>query len=112
MANGHKIWINLNAGTGCIEMTGDLTGVNNIEAINKKDILGVFPCTIQTKPAPPDDQYWIYPFNKMTILTISFRSEYRKELQVELQQVSNQPTWNLGTQAALNQAASDISAFL
>jgi hypothetical protein len=110
MANGHKIYITLNSGTGNIDMSAD--GVNNIESINKKDILGVFPCTMQSTPAPPDDQYWIYPFTKMTVLTISFRSEYRKELNVELQQVANQPTWSTGTQAGLNQAASDISAFL
>jgi hypothetical protein len=110
MANGHKIYITLNAGTGNIEMSAD--GVNNIEAINKKDILGVFPCTMQHSPAAPDNQYWIYPFPQMTILTISFRSEYRKELNVELQQVANQVTWSTGTQAGLNQAASDIAAFL
>lgn len=56
------------------------------------------------------DGEWIYPYDTMTIIEI-LASGHRK-FNIELQDVSNQPTWNTGTLAGLNAAISAINAWL
>lgn len=53
---------------------------------------------------------WIYPYDVMTIINVTMADQSRLEL--ELQECTNQATWNLGTLAALNAAMSDINAWL
>lgn len=56
------------------------------------------------------DEEWSYRYNTITVICI--RMSDGSEIQVELQDVSNQPTWNTGTIAALNTAVSAINAWL
>ena len=51
-----------------------------------------------------------YPYNTKTILNVMM--DHGRDFKMELQRVANQPTWNLGTNAALNVAISDINASL
>jgi hypothetical protein len=51
-----------------------------------------------------------YPYPTLTRLTITMNDG--SEFNVELQNVVDQVTWNLGTQAALNTAITDINASL
>lgn len=81
--------------TPTILANSNITGVN-----------GVF----NQKPLTAQPGEWAYKYNTMTILEIHI-DDGRVE-RLELQEVSNQPTWNLGTQAALNQAVADIQAVL
>lgn len=53
---------------------------------------------------------WEYPYNTMTMLQIDFLDGAK--LRIELQDVSNQATWNLGTQAAINNASAAINTWL
>lgn len=53
---------------------------------------------------------WIYPYNTMTMLQIE-RNDGSK-LEIELQDVSNQGTWNTGTLGALQTAVAAIQAWL
>lgn len=112
MAKGNPLWINLNAGTGNLEMTQDTTGTNNKELIPKAHILGVFPVKLNKKPNPPDDQYWIYPYDNMTVVCLRFRGDERPEMRIELQDASNQSGWSTGTQAGINQCVADFGTFL
>lgn len=56
------------------------------------------------------DGEWIYEYPTMTVIDI--RMADGNHMQIELQNVANQATWNLGTLAALNQAIADIQAWL
>ena|ERR1700743_1201226 len=109
---GNKLWLNLNAVTGNLELTQDPGGVINKELIPKADIAGIFPVKRNVKPAPPEDQYWIYPYPAMTIIEILFRGERRPALRIELQSIVNQPTWSTGLQTGMNQAIADLGAFV
>lgn len=113
MANGNKLHITLNAGTGNLEMTQDPAGVNNIEIIPKAHIIGIFPMRPIPKPAPPDDKYWIHNFDVMTFVNVCFRRDgIENRICMELQDVLNQPTWSTGTQAGINQCVADFAAFV
>lgn len=85
--------------------------VNNIpEIISNRDIAhvsGVF----NQKPITAQEGEWAYPYDTMTMLQIQFR-DLPRYFSIELQNVSNKPTWNLGTQAALKQAILDIQAVI
>ena len=51
-----------------------------------------------------------YPFRRMTKVIIE--SHDGKRLELELQNITNQATWSLGTREALNTAMTDINALL
>jgi hypothetical protein len=53
---------------------------------------------------------WIYPYPTITIIEILATGD--RKFNIELQDVSNKPTWNQGTLASLNQAIADINAWL
>lgn len=74
--------------------------------VNVVGVSGVF----NQKPIAAKEGEWNYPFPTMTKLMIVLKDE--PTLIIELQNVTNQPTWNLGTQAALIQAIADIQAWL
>lgn len=56
------------------------------------------------------EEEWSYPYSTMTIVNVTMADQ--SIYQVELQDVTNQATWNLGTLAALQQAVADIQAWL
>lgn len=56
------------------------------------------------------DDYWQYPYETMTVLQIEKADGSR--LNIELQDVSNQGTWNTGTLVALQTAIAAINAWL
>ena len=96
-------------GTTGIEITPLPLLSNPTEIITKHEIVSVSP-VYNAKPVVNDDNEWIYPFDKMTIINVELSNQSRLEL--ELQLCTNQATWNLGTLAALNQAIADINAWL
>lgn len=53
---------------------------------------------------------WPYRYDTMTV--VQFNLSDGSRLNIELQEVSNQVTWNLGTQAALQTAMAAINAWL
>ena len=107
------MWVNLNAGTGNLEVTNDPTGVNNKELIPKANIEGIFPMGIINKPGTPDDAYWIYPYPQITMVTVLIRGgSHQRKLMIELQSVVNQAGWSTGTQVGINQCVVDFSAFI
>lgn len=65
-----------------------------------------------TKDSEPTsfDGEWIYPYPTMTIIEILATGD--RKFNIELQDVSNQATWNQGTLASLNAAIAAINAWL
>lgn len=91
-----------------IKVTADPAGVNNVETLIKANIINITP-VFQIIPLEHPLQQ-VYEFPTMTKVVIEFNDG--KKFDMELQKVTNQPAWNLGTQAALNQAITDIQASL
>lgn len=56
------------------------------------------------------DGEWTYPYPTMTVISITMADQSKVEL--ELQECTNQATWNGGAFADLQQAISDINAWL
>lgn len=56
------------------------------------------------------DNEWIYHHPTMTVITVVM--ENNDIFRIELQDVTNQATWNLGTEASLNAAVAAINAWL
>lgn len=56
------------------------------------------------------DGEWTYPFPTMTIIEVLMHDGRR--FNIELQEITNQATWNLGTLAAQQAAINDINAWL
>lgn len=97
-------------GDACMEITIEPVSQNTAELLPKIHISGVSPTPFRQKPAPPNDQYWIYRFDTVTVVRI-YMSDGRW-FDIELQEITNQPTWNNGNLTSLNQAVSDINAWL
>lgn len=114
MAVGNPLYIVLDLVNKVVKMTQDPAGVNNVETIPASMIEGVFPIIVNNKPGPPDDAYWIYPYDSMTVVAIRFRGAVRPEIRMELQDVvgPNAATWGTGTQAGINQCVTDFTALL
>lgn len=66
--------------------------------------------TVVSYQATSYDGEWTYSKNTVTILTIDMLDG--AELLIELQDVSNQSTWNTGNQAGINAASADINTWL
>lgn len=96
--------------TACMIITREPVGSNASELITKIQITGVVPVQFNSKPAPPNDQYWTYRFNTVTIVRI-YTSDGRV-MDIELQEITNQPTWSSGTLSDLQQAVMDINTWL
>lgn len=56
------------------------------------------------------DNEWIYPYETMTIVEVV--TQEGRRFNVELQDVSNKPTWSTGTKAGLDQCITDFNAWL
>jgi hypothetical protein len=99
-------------GATAMEITRKPVASNNTELIPKAAISAVYPVKINSKASwSSDDQAkWPYRFPVMTIICLELVDGSRQEL--ELQEVENQATWNLGTLAAQQQAIDDINAWL
>lgn len=96
-------------GTAALEITRLPIIDHATELLNKTQIVGVYPVKIQDKPAAPEDIYWEYRFDKMVIVNV-FMADGTK-FSMELQEVSNQPTWS-GDLAGQQQCIDDINAWL
>jgi len=104
--------------------TGVIQSFNGTVGLILSDVVGTFQdtetitggtstetATIDGDPIPMSfDGEWTYPYPTMTIISITMADQSKTEL--ELQECTNQATWNLGTFAALQQAVSDINAWL
>jgi hypothetical protein len=89
--------------------TADNSGVNNRELLIKKNIINVTPM-YQAVAQDQSNDWEVYKYPVMTRVSIEFTDH--KKFDFECQDVANQPTWNLGTLAALNIAIADILAHL
>lgn len=102
-------------GTTNISIERNPVGSNVPEVIALSQIVGVTGI-YNAKPGAPapgavdERTWWNYRFNTMTVLQLDLADGRRTS--IELQEVSNKPTWNLGTQAALQTAITDIQAAL
>lgn len=98
-------------GASAMEITPDPVLNNVTELINKNQIQTVMPVAVQYKPTNPDDAAaWIYPYDTITIIEVVTQDKI--PFKIELQDVSNQPTWNDGTLLGLQTAVADINAWL
>jgi hypothetical protein len=66
--------------------------------------------TVVSATYNPTANEWSYPYNVMTVLQVDFLDGAR--LNIELQDVSNQNTWNTGNQAGLNAASAAFNTWL
>lgn len=100
----------LTLGANTMEITPQPIASFPTELINKKEIVAVYP-VFNKKPVSVDEaKWWIYPYNNMTVIDIQLSNG--NKLNIELQDITNQPTWNLGTLAALNAAVTAIKAWM
>jgi len=97
-------------GTTCLEITPDPIAENASELIPRDHICGVFPLKFQQKPSGDEGLNWDYPFPSVTV--VRFAIVDGRNYDLELQNVSNQYTWNNGTQTGLHNAMDDINAWL
>lgn len=104
MVNTYQIVL----GTTSMEITPEDVAFNATELIPKDHIAGVFPMTFEQRQVGNAD--WTYPYNTITRVTIYLRNG--RKLECELQSINNQPTWNGGTLADLQQAIADINPWL
>ena len=56
------------------------------------------------------DNEWIYPYPTMTVVEVV--TQEGRKFNVELQDVTNKPTWSTGTKAGLDQCIADFNAWL
>ena len=75
-----------------------------------EQVTGIFYDYNVPDPAA-ESQQETYPYPTKTVLVME-SSDGTKKLSIELQSVTNQPTWNLGTRAALNAAVAAIKALI
>lgn len=96
-------------GANALEITRDPVGVNTTESIPKQAIMNV-SYVFNAKPITATPGEWGYRYPTMTVLQIMLWDNV--ELRMELQEVSNQPTWNTGLLTGAQAAAADINAWL
>lgn len=97
-------------GSAAMEITPEPAASNASELIPMSKISGVYPVRFQGIPSPPESGYWNYRFDTITVIRISIVDG--KHLDIELQEVTNQPTWSGGTLADQQQAVEDIRDWL
>jgi hypothetical protein len=104
--------------------TGVIQSFNGTVGFVLSDVVGIFvdgetitggtsteTADIDGDPIPMSfDGEWTYPYPTMTVVSITMADQSKTEL--ELQECTNQLTWNGGTFADLQQAISDINAWL
>lgn len=102
-------------GTNAIEVTREPIIDHVAELFLRENIVRVGVATLNEKAqmmsAPINEQKeWKYRFPSITLLNIDMADG--SNFVVELQEVTNQPTWNGGTLADQQQAIDDINAWL
>lgn len=109
-APANKCQITLGANTMSIEREPIANNVPEIIAYSQ--IVSVAPVQFHSKAnvALVDQVNWRYRFDTMTIIVINLADG--THVPIELQEVTNQATWNLGTQAAQTNAITAINAVL
>ena len=96
-------------GVQALEITRDPIIDNQMELFNKDQINNVSG-TFNQKPITATLEEWGYAYNTMTNLQIKLTDG--TYFSIELQKVSNQPTWSTGLLTGLQQAIADINAWL
>jgi hypothetical protein len=114
MATGVKTYqVDITSNPDTIIVTAEPVASNVPESFPIAHILQVTPVFYDyqatTDPAK-DSQQATYPYPTKTVLVIESHDD--KKLSLELQSITNQPTWSGGTLADLQQAASDINTLL
>lgn len=98
-------------GATAMEITPEPIASNAKELLPKDQIMGVYPIKRNVKPSAPENAaWWIYPYASMTVIEVVLDDGRR--FNIELQDITNQATWNLGTLAAQQAAINDINAWL
>lgn len=97
-------------GTTAMTIEREPIASNVPEVIPYSQIVSVVPITFQQQPSGVDAVHWKYRFPTMTEICINLSNG--EIIYVELQEVTNQPTWNLGTQAAQQTAVAAIQAVI
>jgi hypothetical protein len=104
--------------------TGVVTEFNGVLGLIMSDVVGTFVdgetitggTSAETAIVDGDvipmsfDGEWTYPYPTMTVISITMADQSKTEL--ELQECTNQAAWNGGAFADLQQAISDINAWL
>lgn len=110
MGAANKCQVTLGATTMTIER--EPTANNVPEVIKYDQIVSVVPISFQSKASIPsvDQVNWTYRFPTMTMISINMSNG--DTIDLELQEITNQATWNLGTQAAQTNAITAINAVL
>lgn len=91
-----------------LEVTPSPGGVK--EFLPREEVAG-FEGIFNQKPLTATQEEWNQPYPTMTKLVVLMKNRNR-DFSVELQDVTNQPTWSLGTKASLNQALADLAAWI
>jgi hypothetical protein len=109
---------------GTSAATGVIQSFNGTTGLVLSDVVGVFVLgeqitggtSTETADVAADyipqsfDGEWSYEYDTMTVIQVQMNDGSR--MAIELQNVANQATWNLGTLAALNAAITAINAWL
>lgn len=95
--------------TNTLDVTRDPVASNVVNSLNRLKITNVSGI-YNAKPASATQEEWAYPYSQMTILQVERQGG--ETLKIELQDISNQATWSTGLQSGLQQAISDINAWL
>jgi hypothetical protein len=106
---GKTISVTLNTNT--IDIVRDPSYNNVIDPYQYASIIGVTPVFNQ-RPTTATAGEWIYPYNTMTILLLQIKDKKFTPIKIELQDISNQPTWSTGLLTGIQQAITDIQAKL
>lgn len=89
-------------------------GVNNLQIVDMDNVREITPIfndfNLAKDPSMIDQRNQYGGLPAMTAICLTM--DQGDNLTIELQKVSNQATWNLGTQAALNQAVTDLKALI
>lgn len=98
-------------GTTAMQITPEPVASNTVELIAKTNIESVHPIGPNFKPTTAEDApWWIYPYPSQTSIDVVMRNGHR--MNIELQDITNQPTWSTGNLAGIQAAMADINAWL
>lgn len=105
--------ISVTLGATTLQVVRDPAATNVMEVYSKTNIVAVVPVFNQRPMSPPvSDQEWDYPYPTMTIINIYVLGMQHAPIRLELQDVSNQATWNTGLLTGIQQALTDIAAWM
>jgi hypothetical protein len=97
-------------GASSLSITADPV-LNNIATVIPYDVISLVHGAFSQKPVTAQDGEWIYKYDTITELIIE-KNDGGAPLRVELQEVSNQATWDGGTLTDLQTAIAAIQALI